>query len=166
MISKTLSVVLLLSIAVFVLLVLSGVIYVNIAIGISMQPFIETSAIVVGVCPELYYKYLAEYLGYNLTGKMIVYTAFGEQKYINLQTNEVVTIHFAIPTPIAHQVYVDKGDYLIVRGLNNNVWAEMVPRDKVDAIVLVILDTRLGLAILYIMGVVTTLAVLKVTDKI
>ena len=165
-VGKTLAVLLLFTIAVSAILVISGVIYVNIAVGISMQPFIETSAVIIGVDPDFYYQYLADYFGYNLTGKMIVYTAFGDMTYMNLQTGETVTIHFIVPTPIAHQVYLDKGEYLIVRGSNNGIWAEIVPKNAVEAIILAVIDLRLALALAFLLGIATTLAVLKLTDKI
>lgn len=163
---KTLAVMLLLAEAVISMLVLSGVLYVNIAVGISMQPFIETSAVIIGVNPDFYYKYLADYFGYNLTGKMIVYTAFGDMQYVNLQTGETATVHFVVPTPIAHRVYLDKGDYLIVHGSNVGVWAEIVPKEAVEAIILAVLDLRLAWSLTFLLGIATTLAVLKITDNI
>ena len=139
----------------FALLVFAGVLSVDVAVGISMQPFIETGAVLITMNPDYYEKYIND----NFTNKMVEYIAFGDMVWINNLTGERVTVHFKVPTPIAHLCTLDKGDYLIVHGLNNDEWYEIVPRENVLGVVILVLDIRLALALAVLIGLFTATAI-------
>ena len=147
-ISKALAICYVVLIAMVAVLRVSGIVYPVIAMGISMEPFMEWSELVVVVDREVY----EQLFGANLTGKLVVFIAYGDVTYTNLQTGRSVSVHFALPTPVLHLCIEDRGGYVVAVGVNNEWWAEVVPRSSVIGVAVARIGIDAALVIAFAMG--------------